>query len=102
MYRQAIFGQSCGLLGDGGWGALRLRHHAFSQGFGSVPVGIIEQHGRQTLPHMPFEIIGQHAEEDVRPHPVRQPVMDGPDLQIDGFDAAKGPLDIPFVMPLKI
>jgi hypothetical protein len=51
---------------------------------------------------MPFEIIGQHAEEDVRPHPVRQPVMDGPDLQIDGFDAAKGSLDIPFVMPLKI
>ena len=41
---------------------------------------------------MPFEIVSQHAKEHVRAHSIRQPVIDRPDLQIDGFEAAKGPL----------
>jgi hypothetical protein len=41
---------------------------------------------------MPFEVIGQHAEEDVRAHPIGQPVMDRTDLQINSLDAAERPL----------
>jgi hypothetical protein len=39
-------------------------------------------------------------QRDMRAHPIRQPMMDRPDLQIDGFDAAERPFDIPYKMPL--
>ena len=38
---------------------------------------------------MPFQVIGQHAEEDMRADPIGQPMIDRPNLQIDGLDGAK-------------
>jgi hypothetical protein len=49
---------------------------------------------------VPLEIIGQHAQEHVRPHPALQPVIDRPDIQIDSFDATERTLDLPYTMPL--
>ena len=31
--------------------------YAFPQGFGRLPIGVIEQHWRQMRAHMPFEVI---------------------------------------------
>ena len=59
---------------------------------GGLLVGVVEQHRRQALTHVPFEIVGQHAEEDMRAHAIGQPVIDRPDLEIDGLDAAERPL----------
>jgi len=36
----------------------------------------------------------------MRPHPIGQPVIHRADVQIDGFDAAKGSFDIPYKTPL--
>src|SRR5437667_384733 len=37
---------------------------------------------------MPFQMGGQHAEEDVGAHPVLGVVVDGADLDVEGLDAA--------------
>jgi len=40
---------------------------------------------------VPLYIIGKHAQEHVGADAVGEPVMDRPDLEIDGLDAAEGP-----------
>jgi hypothetical protein len=35
------------------------------------------------LAHVPLNIVGEHAQEDVRPHALLQTMMDGTDVQID-------------------
>jgi hypothetical protein len=49
---------------------------------------------------VPFDIIGQHAQEDVGADAVGEAVMDGTDAQVDRFQGSKGALDIPWKMPL--
>ena len=53
-------------------------------------VMIVKQDGRQQLAHMPFHVIGKHAKKYVRTHAIRQTVMDGAHMQIDGLETAKG------------
>ena len=53
-------------------------------------VGVVKQHRRQALTHVPFQVIGEHAQKDMRTDPIGQPVVDRADVQIDGLDAAKG------------
>ena len=55
---------------------------------------IVEQQWRQGLAHVPFEIIRQHAQQDMRPHPWRGPVKHRPQVQIDRLDAAERTLDL--------
>jgi hypothetical protein len=64
-------------------------HHAAAQGFGLLFISVIEQHRRQALTHVPFQVVGQHAKKNMRPHPILQSVVDRPDIQIDGLDAAE-------------
>ena len=42
---------------------------------------------------MPFEVVAEHAQEDVGAHPLGQPVVDRADMEVDGLDRADGPLD---------
>ena len=46
------------------------------------------------LLQMPFDIVGEHAEEDVGADSVAQTVMDGADLEVDGLQGAEGALDL--------
>ena len=46
------------------------------------------------LAHVPLDIVGEHAQEDVRPHAVFQMMVDGSDMQIDGLHRTKRPLDL--------
>src|SRR5436189_3526195 len=54
---------------------------------------VVEQHGFETLAHVPFDMAGEHAQEDMGAHPGRQPMVDRAQVQIDGLEAAKGALD---------
>jgi hypothetical protein len=42
---------------------------------------------------MPFDMVGEHAQEDVGAHPLCGPVADRPDFEIDGFDRSEGAFD---------
>ena len=55
---------------------------------------ILEQQGRQLLAHVPVDVIGEHAEEDVRPHAAGEPVVDGADVEVDRLEVAEGALDV--------
>ncbi len=58
-----------------------------------VALVVVEQHRRERPAHVPFEIIGQHAEENMGAHARADPVMDRADLDVDGLQAAEGALD---------
>jgi hypothetical protein len=44
-----------------------------------------EQQRPPRFDQMPFDVVGEHAEEDVRPHSALEPVVDRADLQVHGF-----------------
>src|SRR5262245_27364889 len=43
------------------------------------------------LAHVPLDIVGEHAQENVRAHTGLETMMDGPDLEIHGLERAKRP-----------
>jgi len=45
------------------------------------------------LAHVPFDIVGEHAQEDVCAHAALQMMMDRADMQIDGFHRTERALD---------
>ena len=66
---------------------------AGAERLGGFLVVIVIEHGRQALAHVPFEVVAEHAQEDVGAHPLGQPVVDRADVEVDGLDRADGPLD---------
>src|SRR6516165_926203 len=60
---------------------------------GDGEIVVVEQHGFETLAHVPLDMAGEHAQEDMGAHPGRQPMVDRAQMQIDGLEAAKGALD---------
>jgi hypothetical protein len=71
--------------GSGGRGALECSRPL-------VMVG--EQHGRQRLLHVPGYVVGEHAEQHLATPPPRTAMMDWPDVEIGGFEAVEGALDL--------
>src|SRR6201987_4038769 len=56
-------------------------------------IGLVEQHRGEAPAHVPLQIIGQHAEQDVRADPWRGPMKHRTQLEIDGLQRAEGVLD---------
>ena len=56
---------------------------------------IVEQQRRQAASHVEFDVVGQHAQQNMSAHPRRGPMEDRADLEIDSFHRAEGALDIP-------
>ena len=54
---------------------------------------VVEQNGCERVAHVPFEIVGEHAQEDMGAHAIRAPVEDRPDFEFDRLEAAEGALD---------
>ncbi len=54
---------------------LRGFDHGGSPGFAGGGLGIVEQHRRQGAAHVPLDVIGEHAQEYTRPHPILEAVM---------------------------
>src|SRR5262245_147151 len=80
-------------LALGRWRGLCLGYRRRAGSFGGGPVVIVKQDGRQCLAHMPFEMIGEHAQEHVGAHARAGPVVDRTNFEVYGLDAAKGPFD---------
>ena len=61
--------------------------------FGGFAIVVIEQDRRQICTHVPLDVVGEHADEDVAAYAILETVMNGTDFQIDGLDRAKRTLD---------
>jgi len=92
--RESVGGRAASLLGDGGGGALSLGDDAGSQFFGGLLVGIVVEHRSKALAHVPFDVIGEHAQTDVGAHARHRPMEDRSDLKIDRLDTADGALHL--------
>jgi hypothetical protein len=53
-----------------------------------------EQQRCQRPAHVPLDVIGEHAEKDMRLHPAGEAIVDGADLEVDGLERAEGALDV--------
>ncbi len=63
-------------------------------GFGAGLVVLGLEDRLEAFAQVPFDVIGQHAQEEMGSDPGRQPAVDRPDLQVDAFERAKGALDL--------
>ena len=93
VHRQPVLRVTGGLLGHGRRRALRFGDDAVASGFGRFLVGIVVEHRLEAGAHLPFDVVGEHAQEDVGANAVGQPMVDRPHLEIDGLQAAEGALD---------
>ncbi len=60
---------------------------------GGLRVVVVEEHRGERAAHVPLDVVGEHAQEDVGAHAAGQPVVDGPHLEVDGLEAAKRAFD---------
>jgi len=56
---------------------------------------VVKEHRSPRLAHVPPDVVGENAQEDVGAHAIRVAVVDGAHLQIDGLDASECLLDAP-------
>ena len=56
-------------------------------------VVLIKEDRFEALAHVPFDMVGEHTEEDMGAHPPGEPVVDRANVEVDGLEAAKGSLD---------
>src|SRR6516165_1947233 len=94
VQRTAIGGNFDGALAQRRWRGLSRGDDRGALAGGGSGIVVIEQHGSQALAHVPFDVAGEHAQEDMGAHPRRQPVVDWAEVQIDGLQAAEGALDM--------
>ena len=73
---------------------LRRGHDGFAFGRRGGAVMVVEQDGRQAAAHVEFDVVGEHAEEDVGAHAGRGPMEHRADFEIDGLYRAEGALDL--------
>ena len=88
MDRQAVVGAAVVCVG-----AARASARALATGEARCGLGGRRGRRRRTasapgLAHVPLDVVGEHAQEDVGAHARRGPVVDRADLEIDGLDAS--------------
>jgi hypothetical protein len=66
----------------------RVAHRARARGLGRL-IGVGEHQLAPGLAHVPPDVERQHAQQDVRAHPVSQPVVHGPHLQVPRLEWAE-------------
>ena len=77
---------------QGGGGPLGRGHGVPGGLRGLVLIG--EQERAPGLEHVPLDVVGQQAEEDVRPHPRLEAVVDRPHLEVHGLERPEGPFHL--------
>ena len=88
----ALFGV---LFAAGGLGRLGFGHGVAGPTV-DVEFVVLEQYGGQGFAHVPLDVVGEHAQKDVRAHMGLGAVADGAYVQIvDALHAAEGLLDVP-------
>src|SRR5882724_6533933 len=66
MDQEPFSGALAGALCLGAW--RRLCGGDDRGGFGLVGLGVVEEDGLETLAHVPLDVVGEHAQEDVCTH----------------------------------
>ena len=94
VHGEVVGGALSGGLGACGGRAPGLLDHGGALLLGSGRVVVVEQERLEGLAHVPLDVVGEHAQEDVRPHPVGAAVVDRAYLQVDGLEGPKGALDL--------
>ena len=94
VHGQVVFGALSGGLGACGGRAPGLLDHRGALSFGGGRVVVVEQERLEGLAHVPLDVVGEHAQQDVGAHPVGAAVVDRPYLQVDGLEGPKGALDL--------
>jgi hypothetical protein len=61
--------------------------------FGSLGIVVVKQHRRQDPPHVPLDVIRQHANKHVGPHPVSEVMINRMDLQVHTLQTPERALD---------
>ena len=57
-------------------------------------IGVGEHQLAPGLAHVPLDVVGEHAQEDVRAHPIGGAVVDRAHLQVDRLERAERALDV--------
>src|SRR5215469_8235786 len=91
MNRQSVLGLVGALLLLGRYRGLRRRDRIPSFPFRSALL-IFEQDRRPGSTQVPFHVVGQQAEKNMRRHPLRRAMVNRSHPQLDPFQAAKGAL----------
>ena len=89
---RAVVQRVAGRLGQRRLGALGRRHR-IARGLGLL-IGVGEHQLAPGLAHVPLDVVGEHAQEDVRAHPIGGAVVDRAHLQIDRLERAERALDV--------
>jgi hypothetical protein len=50
--------------------------------------------GVRGLAHMPLDLVGDHAQQDVRTHPVFEAMVNRADFEVDRLKTAEGLFDL--------
>src|SRR5215475_11712938 len=87
-------GALCGGLGTCGLRTPCLADDRRAGGVGADLIVIIEQNGLEHLAHMPFHIIGKHAQEHMRAHAMGTAMMNRAHLYVDALETAEGALGV--------
>src|SRR5882724_12409191 len=86
--RQAVVGAAPSGLALGRGRSLCRGNDRCAFGGGRGAVMVVEQQRREAASHVEFDVVGQHAHQDMSAHPRRGPMEDRADFQIDGLQAA--------------
>ena len=89
VHRQIVVGALGVDLVPGRFGADRLGNDGAAGRIRDGFVVVVEQDRLERLAHVPFEIVGEHAQQHVGAHAVATTMMDWSDLDIDGLEAAE-------------
>lgn len=65
------------------------RGQGVARAMGLVTVLVIEEQRYEGLSHVPFDVAGEHAQEQVHPHPLLQSVLDGLHPQVHAIERAE-------------
>ena len=87
----AVLGVPTGDHGSGRFGPLG-RGYRVAGGPGSL-ILVGKEEFPPGLPEMPLDMVGEQAQEEVGPDPIRQPVVEGTDLEVDRLHRPERPLD---------
>ena len=89
------------VVGRRSTGALSLRAFAGLRGPDGgagaadfLDVLVVEEHGREGLAHVPLDVLGEQAQEEMSAHPPVEPVVDGPHEQVVALERAERPLGL--------
>ena len=69
------------------------RRDRVARGLGML-LGVGEHQLAPGLAHVPLDVVGEHAQEDVRAHPIGGAVVDRAHLQVDRLERAERALDV--------